>query len=276
MFIALIAILLLVPTGFAGYISISLTTEDVLINNNSGITKIKMQNLGNEAAFNVVLSILSEDFESDTISVGTLNPNDPKELNISLSPKEGLLPGSYSVGILVQYEDANGYRFSSVSPNRITYKTYTISDAYGLIESLNLSEKGSLRIRIRNAGEKEHNIRIRLYTPNELVASEKEKYILIRPKEDKEIAFSIFNYGGLLGSSYVVFASLDYWNDLHYSGIARGMISIQKKDYSFFFIGLALVLLSIFVIINIKFKKRLTDSQLLQGKSKNDKASLYD
>ena len=83
-------------------------------------------------------------------------------------------------------------------------------------------------IKIRNLADKELKSRIKLFLPME-IKSENEKNISIAPKSEKEISFKISNFGALVGSSYVVLASIEYEDDKHYSTVARGIVSIVEE-----------------------------------------------
>ena len=169
---------------------------------------------------------------------------------------KNIVPGKYTFAVLTEYSDANGYGFSSVSPNTIIYKKPTSTKIFGIIKELKLGEKETknLELKILNRDTEEHNIKVHLYLPNELVAKENDKTVLIKPSEEKEMDFSISNFGALLGSSYIVFASVEYEDWLHYSTIVRGIVNIEKGDYSWILICIVLILITIFVIINIRYK----------------------
>ena len=253
----LIIFFMLSNVAFASYISLTTSIETVLIEDTHTKTNITILNSGDEPASNVKLFlVLPEEFRSNTIFIGELKPNEPFTGQFNVSVVSNVSAGIYPLAILTEYSDMNGYGFSSVSPNTIIYKNPSSTKISGLIEELKLSEKGNknLVLRVLNHDTREHNIKIHLYLPNELTTNENYKSVLIKPNEEKQISFQVSNFGALLGSSYAVFASLEHEDELHYTSIARGVIKIEKEDYSWILISGILIMFVIFVIINIKYK----------------------
>ncbi|MCD6093125.1 MAG: hypothetical protein J7J38_03880 [Candidatus Aenigmarchaeota archaeon] len=256
--LVILFILLFSNISFAGYISLTTSMENIFIYNNSAEINISLLNSGDEPAFNTKLFlVLPDGFKVNELFVGTLKQNNTFVGQFNISVVKNIIPGKYTFAVLTEYSDANGYGFSSVSPSTIIYKKPTSTKISGFIKELKLGEKETknLELKILNRDTEEHNIRAHLYLPNELVAKENDKTVLIKPNEEKEIDFSISNFGALLGSSYIVFASVEYEEDwLHYSTIVRGIVNIEKGDYSWIIICIVLILITIFVIINIRHK----------------------
>ena len=253
----LIILVILSNIAFASYISLTTSIETVLIEDTHTKTNITILNSGDEPASNVKLFlVLPEEFRSNTIFIGELKPNEPFTGQFNVSVVSNVSAGIYPLAILIEYSDMNGYGFSSVSPNTIIYKNPSSTKISGLIEELKLSEKGNknLVLRVLNRDTREHNIKVQLYLPNELTTNENDKTVLIKPNEEKQIIFQVSNFGALLGSSYAVFASLEHEDEMHYTSIARGVIKIEKEDYSWILISGILIMFAIFIIINIKYK----------------------
>ena len=135
--IALLIFLLLIPIALAGTISLTtIISADLVIDD--GNIQVMLSNSGNEAAYSVQLSVLSDDFSSEPIYVGILKPEVPFNANLTISPEE-LSEGNYPVVVLVEYADANGYPFSSVSPITVNYKTPCVSMVSGMFSDVSLS-----------------------------------------------------------------------------------------------------------------------------------------
>jgi hypothetical protein len=231
----LILILLLSPQLVsAGVISLTATISTDVMTENTTKVLVKLLNSGDEAAHNVQISLLTDDFESNPIFVGILNLNVPFERNFTVSLKEDILPGNYPIVVLVDYADANGYPFSSVSPSYITYKTPTVSKLSSVVSELVLAGKETkkLTLTVRNLDDFSHNLNVKLILPRELKVDE-ERTISTQPKEEKELNFDVSSFSALPGSSYVVLANIEYdYNGLHYSSIGRGTVMIGEESTS--------------------------------------------
>lgn len=263
--ITLLVLLLFIDLNSARYISIStsVSVENMILKNETGIN-IRITNSGDESAYDVQLSlILPPNFRTDNIFVGELRSNKPYEGNFTVSAINSIIPGKYTIGILTDYKDANGYQFSSVSPNSLIVKKPTSSMISARIQETELGDKETKKInlQIRNLDEKSHNLDIKLYLPRELKTTTAEKTITINPREEKQIEFDISPFGALIGSSYVIFASLDYEeNELHYSSVASGIVKIVEGGKGFDFSGwimiaIVVVLIAIFVFYQFRVKK---------------------
>lgn len=263
--IILLVLLFFVSFNSAKYISIStsVSVENMITGNESGIN-IQTKNSGDESAYDVQLSlILPPNLKTENMFVGELKPNKPYDGNFTISAINSIIPGKYTIGILTDYKDANGYQFSSVSPNSLIVKRPTTSMISARISEMELGDKETKKInlQIRNLDEKSHNLKMRLYLPRELKTTIAEKIITINPREERQIEFDISSFGALVGSSYVIFTSLDYEGDgLHYSSVASGIIKIVESKKGFDFSGwipiaIVIVLIAVFVFYQFRFRK---------------------
>jgi len=258
----ILLILLFIPNLVsAGVISLTTTiSTDLMIEDDTKI-HVKLLNSGDEPAYNVQISLLSEDFESNPIFAGVLSPNEPFEEYFNVTLTKEILPGNYPITVLVDYADANGYPFSSVSPSSIIYKNPIPSIVSGDISEISLSSKKSkkLTLNVRNLDDVSHDVNVKLILPRELKVVDDQKIISIEPKEEKQLNFEVSSVSALVGSSYVALASLEYEDDLHHSSFARGIIKIVEEDPFEFPIWLPILsfccLLIIFFYYFIRGKK---------------------
>lgn len=256
--IILLVLLFFVSLNSARYISIStsVSVENMITGNESGIN-ILLRNTGDESAYDVQLSlILPPGIKTENMFVGELKPDRPYKGNFTVSAVNDIIPGKYTIGILTDYKDANGYQFSSVSPNSLIVKKPTSSMISARIPGMELGDKETKKInlQVRNLDDKQHNLNIRLFLPRELRGEAKNREIRINPMEEKNIEFEISPFGALVGSSYVIFASLDYEEEgLHYSPVASGIVKIVESGGGFDFSGwipiVAVVVLIVIVIL---------------------------
>lgn len=262
--IILLVLFLFVSLNSAMYISLStsVSVENMISGNETGVD-VRLTNSGDESAYDVQLSLLlPANLKADNIFVGELKPDRPYEGNFTIAAIDGITPGKYTIGILTDYKDANGYQFSSVSPNSLFVRKMTSSMISAKISEIELGDKETKRInmQVRNLDDKSHSLNIKLYFPRELKTTTVEKTITINPREEKGVEFDISPFGALVGSSYVIFASLDYEeNGLHYSSVATGIVKIVESRGGFDFSGwipIAVVVLLIAVFILYQFRIR--------------------
>ena len=229
-------ILVLVPKlALASFISLTTTiTTDVITENFTNI-QVEILNSGDEPAYSVQVSpLLPNNFQAEPnlFNVGTFNPNSPKKINFNLTITNQIFTGTYPLVILVDYADANGYPFSSVSPSSIIYRTSTLSKVTGVMKELILDGKKTktLILTLRNLDEVQHNVDIKLYLPRELKVDKDKSIVVIGQKEEKNLNFQVSSFSALPGSNYVVLATLDYDDsNSHYSSTVRSMIKIVAE-----------------------------------------------
>jgi hypothetical protein len=195
-------------------------------------THVKLLNSGDEAAYNVQISLITDSFKTDQAYVGNLDPNVPFEEDLNITRTKEIFSGSYPLVVMTDYTDANSYPFSSVSQNYIIYKTRTGSKVSGTFSELNLTGKESkkLVLTLRNLDNAPHDVKVKLFIPRELKVLNEDRNLSIESKEEKTLDFDISSFSALAGSSYVVLASLEYEQDgLHYSSFAQNIVSIVEK-----------------------------------------------
>ena len=149
MFTALIFILF-AQLAAATHITMSTEASAVVID---GFVEINIEtvNSGDEAAHNVQFSVALADKAAASGIKPLLNVNERFAWNKKI--EHGLeKPGRYPVIVTTNYEDANGYPFTALTTDFANYMENTISDVFGTIDSLELSKKASLKIRIKNNG----------------------------------------------------------------------------------------------------------------------------
>jgi hypothetical protein len=198
-------------------------------------THIRLLNSGDETAYNVQISLINDNFNVDQVHVGNLDPNMPFEGDINIKKMKEILPGDYPLVVLTDYADANGYPFSSVSPNYITYKTNTFSKLSGIFSELSLSGKESKKITLTlsNLDSIPHEVKIKLFIPRELKVLDDSRVLSVKSKEEKKLDFDVSSFSALAGSSYVVLASIEYDdNNLHYSSFAQTIVKIIEEKSS--------------------------------------------
>jgi len=203
-----------------------------IIQEDKTTVNITLLNSGDEPAYDVQLSLLlPEGVSSEPIFLGELDPNMPKSGTFDIKINSDVIPGRYSMAILTEYKDANGYPFSSVLPKSLILKEFKSSQISGRISGITLGDKEikKLTLELRNMDQRGHNLKIKLFIPRELKADNEEKSLVLNAREEKKINFDISSFGALPGSNYVVFASLDYEDSgIHYSSTAMGIVKVVE------------------------------------------------
>lgn len=250
--------LFLCNIAFASFISLTTSISGIIIENSTQ-TSVKIINSGDETAYSLQISlILPEGFEADKISIGSLTPNSSFEGIFNITRKKDLIPGKYPAIVLTEYADANGYPFSAISPTSIIYKVNTLSKVFGSISELTLTGKESkkLLLTLKNLDEVKHEVKVRLFLPRELKALEKEKVVILKEGEERQVEFEVSNFAALKESSYVVLASIEYEDNLHYSSIVTGLVKIKEEREFFPSYKYLIPLIFLLIIISIYYKIR--------------------
>jgi hypothetical protein len=104
----------------------------------------------------------------------------------------------------------------------------------GTIQAVSLgdkTEKKRLSLLMRNLDTKPHAVQIRMFAPKELNVKPESAPVTLDAKGELTQDFEISSFGALAGSTYVVFAAMDYDDaGSHYSSTAGGMVSIVKYE----------------------------------------------
>jgi hypothetical protein len=246
----------------ATYITLqnSMTVERVIYTGTSSIN-VTLSNSGDEAANGVQLSLLlPTGFKSNTVFLGRMDPNIPQAAGFSLEIDASTPPGVYSFALLTEYKDANGYQFSSVTPNYLVIKEARSSQVDATVSQEEVGNKGEVKkitVSLRNMDQLDHDVKIRIYAPKELKINPEEKTLTVKARDSPKAEFEISSFGALPGSSYVVFASVDYDDGgIHYTSTASGLIKVveQKETFSFRNEWIAIIVVVILIVAVIVFQ----------------------
>ena len=255
-FAAIISIIVFLPClANASYISLSSSFERFNISE-SGIAyaNFTIRNYGDEPANNVnIRLLLPEGFSSKQIEAGKIGVNGIYHGSFEVKAVSKIT-GSYTAAMLVEYEDSNGYGLSAITPAEFSFLESAESSVSGFIESSDIIEKGSanMAVKLFNNDKAAHSISIRIFLPNELSAESRQLLETIEPLGQKTAYIKVSNKKGLVGSSYPVFASIDYADEKHYSSYASGFVSIKKMDYSNLIIFAIIILSAVLAAVNVK------------------------
>ncbi len=198
----------------AEYIQLTTTVDTIEIApDGSAKTVVIVKNTGDEAAHAVEVSArLAENFTASPIRFGIIEPG--KEVSDSLQVSyAGSKPGTFPASLLVDYADAQGYRFSAVVPFFVFVgENPGVSQvsATGKAVTISKGSTGTLEFMVRNTDTKLHKVTAQLVLPRELAADDGREIIELEPTSAKNVTFRIKEIGALSGSNYVVALHVRY------------------------------------------------------------------
>jgi hypothetical protein len=231
------AVLLLAMAGYSSATFIQMNVAVAapkLVAADSFIVNASFMNFGDEAAHDVRASlVLPEGFSADPVSAGLLEPNSPKSAILYVKAAGSPLPGTYPAVLTTRYADANGYPFSTVTPAYVRYMEITASSLRGEVKefSIPVDGSGSAVIELTNGDSLSHDVRVRLFLPDELAAEAPAEPVAVAAGGSAKVSVPVKSLGALEGSSYAVLASMEYeLGGRHYGSMAAGTVKITKKE----------------------------------------------
>ncbi len=235
----LIALIILAFAGVSAASFISLTPSVYnrdMVSGNESVLEFSLGNSGDEAAYDVVVSLfLPEEMSAEDLFVGRLDDGGSYSGSFSISLDDSVLPGAYSIPLIIDYKDANGHPFSAVYAFSQVVKEAAFSKVTPRFSDLNVTEGGSgnLRLSLRNLDSRGHNAKVTLFLPRELRSDVDEAVVWVPEKSDAEISFIVSSFDALEGSSYAVFAVVSYEEDgVHYSTYSSGIVRVVAEKAS--------------------------------------------
>ena len=260
-YLILLALTLSALCVHATYITLQNTiTVERIIYGNQTFINVSITNTGDEAANGVQLSLLMpQGFKSSTAFIGRMDPNQPQTANFVVETDPNTVPGMYPIALLTEYKDANGYQFSSVTPNYLVIKEPHSSQIDATLSQEEIGNKGAIKkitLSLRNTDQKDHDVNIRIFAPKELKINPEEKTLTVHARDNPGTDFEISSFGALPGSSYVIFASMDYEDaGMHYSSTASAVIKVvEQKDPVSFSGWIPLIVVVVLVLAVIAFQ----------------------
>ena len=240
----------------------------------------EIENHGDESARNVFPSIRLGSFSwagepktivqggKETWPIDATLPIDKLEFQEQDSCANQKLPSSGIFPLLVRrhYEDANGARFSAAEVNRLAIgelqgESLTVSRAPELDAVLHCGGNGTdfdCNLEIRNAANKKYAVSVSYFTSNELEILSSARVYEIEPHNLVKGDVQLRNFSGLPGSSYAVFAVLQ-WQDRDFRNLisTSQVIEVKRPSHKNLFIlsGIATLLMAVILLYVIVFRK---------------------
>jgi len=264
---SMLVLFALASAASASYIGITVTVSTPqLASGGSFPVNVSVVNSGDEDAHDVQLSLqLPDGFQSSPVFIGILSPNMPYDAVFEVNASDSAKAGTYPIVVKTHYADANAYPFSTVSPTFFRFKEPTPIMLRATMKEISVAAGGdtsqNLVLEASNLDDKPHKILVRFHLPDELKADYDSTTLELNPKDSGTVSVPVKSFGALAGSSYLVFASMEYDDSgLHYSSTASGMVKIvadgqsstAMPSVSWLPLAVILVLLAAFIVYQLK------------------------
>jgi len=230
-----VLVVLLVPLACASFIRMNTNIYvEPVVNDGSTAINVSLSNSGDEPAHDAQVSlVLPDGFTTNTAYIGMMYPNFPYNADFNVSISSDVPPGRYPIVLKLHYADANAYPFSVVSPSFLMYKEATPIMIRGFMPEISIGTSGDkgLTLRLSNLDSKPHSLSVRIVTSDELKVDSSEKQVNVPGSDESELSYKIKSFGALAGSTYIVFAVVEYDDGgRHYSSIATGVVKVVSGD----------------------------------------------
>jgi len=263
--LVIIFLFLSITLTSASLISMGVTVSNtVALDGSSGESIVSAVNSGDEAAYNVQISLL--DLLNNNLVVGEINsllrPGKETKNTFKLDFSNITLPGTYPLLVTVDYRDANNYPFSAIAQATFNYKEATNSLLKMQSNPVKLADKATLSLDITNLNSDPKKIDIYAVAPRELIIKDNTRVIDLGGQKSTTLTFKMSSLSAIPKSKYPVFIVATYKdNNRFYSNIISSpveIVTVEKKSIlrlpTFFGIGAVAIL--VLVITILQFRKR--------------------
>jgi len=212
----------------AGFIRIRSDARAEIISNRV-VAGVALVNQGDETARSISVSAAFQNRSISGPTGGSLTPNDPLDVRLDLGPLPEE-PGVYPIVFKIHYADGNLYPFSALAFHLWASPDYEIPPPVllAMVQPLSLSNKGSLKLKLKSLAHSPLDVNVSLHLPDELSCDTPELNLLLAPGRDRTVAFPVVNFSGRPGSQYTILVVLSYRQEGRYNGIpAVGSIEIR-------------------------------------------------
>jgi hypothetical protein len=211
----------------------------------------KVTNQGDESAHSLWIEAGVDNFSARSETNAELEVDESFRTKLDLGPLKGL-PGTYTAIIRTHYSDADGHPFSAVSfiPT-VTGEPEMGDDPIGAkLSSGRLARRCTAKLSLSSAASMPVTATVSLLLPSEIDCRSPKQTVDLSPSDSKQLSFRLKNKQAIDGSSYPVFAVINYDLDgKHYSTVAYAVVSIEPDKLSerlrkFRWIPIAILLLA--------------------------------
>ena len=193
---------------------------------------VTVTNRGDEAAMSVWVQAAVGGASARGGTRHTLAPNEGFQSTLDMGPAP-TPPGAHTVVIKVHYTDPNGHPFSALtSIPLVTSADPAIAEeaVSAKLSTVSLRDRGSVYLTLSPEGVPPDDIRVRLVLPDELACPSPSRVLRLASTGREVVEFELSNVSAQPGSTYPVFAVVDYaLAGVHHSRAAQGRVSIDAQ-----------------------------------------------
>lgn len=161
-----------------------------------------------------------------TIPGQDVRPGQSHKFTASI-PVQASKPGTYPVFVTIAYADANGYNFSALAWSSYSSGAPTTSDIFGVLTASPVSDKGEIRLKLKNNSSEARTLALAPVLPLELTPEGLPGTLTLAPGQENELTGSIANFSALGGSRYPIFIALEYETaDAHFSNVITTVVDV--------------------------------------------------
>ncbi|HTY12849.1 MAG TPA: hypothetical protein VMD02_01530 [Candidatus Omnitrophota bacterium] len=252
-------LLLAAPCCYAGRISLVTTVTSEVAGATLNVS-LSVINSGDEAArrFSPHINAAGRTVSADRANA--LSPGATYRTALKFDLKS-IKPGIYPLLIVLNYEDANQHPFSALVAQTYKYGATLLPLTSCEITPVRLSGTARTEVKVMNGGGKGLAGSVKLFLPNELKADPNGIKMDLLGGSEKNFSFTLRNLSALNGSSYQIFAIIEYdLNDFHQTVITPGTVSVTAPgsllDISTFQL-LYIFITLIVILIAVQFVPRI-------------------
>ncbi|MBW2995092.1 hypothetical protein KY312_01965 [Candidatus Woesearchaeota archaeon] len=250
--VVMLMFLFYVSVATASYISIQTQTE---IADNS--VYIAASNFGDEPARDVMISaeLNSQEKIGKINSIVGIAQTISENFTFNIDDMNGVYPLIITTG----YADANSYPFSSIIVQPFVAGENVRSEISGKIEPIELKEKAEAELVLKNFGDKERNIKLRIIVPKEISVESTQGTLSLQPNAEGTLKIKLNRFSALVGSTYMIYALTEYdENGVHYSSAISSTISVvEDKPFKIpIWLYIVIILGLIGVIVYFQFRRK--------------------
>lgn len=222
---------LLPVSGYGSYITMVMQTT-ITASPEKVEVKINVQNNGDEPAVTIYPELQLGSAEVKLPPLNTMAVKGSNQWTHTFLPGEaGLkLNGTYPLLITLIYHDLNMYTMSM--PEVVLFELVKGGKELsftGRIGTTDIQGTGQVNLTLDNSTDRAVAGRFRMLLPKELTTANKSGTFELQANQTRQLRFPITNMGALVGSSYKIFAIMEFdESGSHYSVLSSAMINVKK------------------------------------------------
>ncbi|ETR73656.1 MAG: hypothetical protein OMM_00800 [Candidatus Magnetoglobus multicellularis str. Araruama] len=256
----ILLLLCFISTSYARYITIDSSLQTRIEGDVLNVF-VEITNNGDEFAYDVVIHAEVGDQSKVSKMKKELRIKESFHTNFSFQMSFNK-PGNYPVFIRINYSDLNKYSFSALSMTHINYKEDVYPQIFGKMEKVEIVKEGKARLLLKNLDEQKKAVDIKLILPKELSSPDNIKKVMLQPKEEKSLIFTISNFSSFIGTKAAIYVIMEYENNhKHFSTSLMSSVEIVEKykltdKERLLLLGIPICLFAVFLSITIYRRKR--------------------